>query len=307
MSNIRKVIVNNEINAVQITNANQFGFQFMSSGPVSISWGDSNITNYVYAYSSYNKALHNYSSTGTWNITISNPQNITALYFNYGSTWYGEKINTNVVWFKQFYNLTRLELTNATFSGEFGTIIGLYLSNLNSISLYYTSGSAYVFFTLTTKYCINFWKRCIYCNINTSTSFLNGTLSDIQFNLNITYIYLSAVSLTGSVDGILQNGYTSITYLYLYCSYASTSTLGTLINLQNFIIPNTLTTLSLNGIYSGGILDNFNFNNLTTFIITTSYFSSANLDSNTSFDNFVNKNNITLLIYGTGIGNYNFL
>jgi hypothetical protein len=131
------LMIVNEINALQITNANQFGFQFMSSGAVSISWGDGNVTNYSTAQSSYVKPLHNYSSTGTWNISISNPQNITGIYFYFGSGWYGEKINTNVIWFKQFYNLTKLELYNSTFTGELGVIINNYLTKLVYITYYY--------------------------------------------------------------------------------------------------------------------------------------------------------------------------
>ena len=118
LKNNSGICVNNEVSVLQIVNANAFGFQFMSSGPVTISWGDGTQNVYSSAQTTYVKPYKTYSSIGTWNISISNPQNITALYFQNGNTWYGELIATNSNWFSQFYNLQCIYLINSSFIGD---------------------------------------------------------------------------------------------------------------------------------------------------------------------------------------------
>lgn len=305
LTNNNKVLSNLEITSLQVVNTNAFQFRVITTGPIRVYHGDDSYVD-VPTKSTYYTITKTYSVVGTYNIVIANPENITALYFNSGNPWYSERINTNVSWFKQFYNLTRLDLVNTKFNGELGIIINSYLLKLNYISLYYTV-SDYNLITINTFYCKNLWNNLIYCNINSAKAIVIGSLTDISFNVNITFIYLSAVGLTGSLNGIIKNGYTSLTYFYIYVPYVNTNDISNLINFENWIIPDTLTSLSCNGLYEGGILDNFNFKNLTVFTIVSTHFTSANLDNNLSFYAFVAKTNISLTMYGGGISTTPFI
>lgn len=261
------ILVNNEINSLTIVGVNYFKFQFMSSGPVDINWGDGDNTVYSTAQSSYIAPSHPYPSTGTWNINITNPQNITALYFNYGSTWNGDKINTNVSWFSQFYNLNRLEIISmgTTFSGDLSIIMEQYLIHLTYLNLNLRGITDYTF-QINTEKCKNTWSRLTYLAVIIHTDknhCIFGSFSDISINYDIEAFFFGdpnngdILYLSGNLDGIIKNGYSKLSIFeigtYSNCSCS--------LDLDDWVIPDTLLNLQIN-VPSLFYVQNFNFKNI---------------------------------------------
>lgn len=288
------ICCNNEVSALTIANTNYFKFQLMNSGPVVINWGDSNATNLTSSQTTtYVTLTHTYTASGTYNIVITQPQNITALSFN-GSTWNGGKITSTVSWFTQFYNLTRLEVTDATFTGELSTVMEKSLPKLVYLNLFTSSNNC---FTINTANCKNTFSRLTYLNFGVYYN-IAGRFSDINLNTAITYIAVGdsnsglGLPLSGNIDGIFKNGYTVLTYLNLGFGKSITSTLS----FDNFIIPDTLVSMSVGipAAYPIFSLANFNFKNLTLFKIGG--FSAIDLSSNATFTTFASRSGLSLML-----------
>jgi hypothetical protein len=283
---------NNDISALTIANINYFRFQLMNSGPVTINWGDGNTTNLTSAQLiNYNVLIHTYTTSGTYNIVITQPQNITALFFN-GGSWNGDKITSTANWFTQFYNLTRLELRSVTFTGELSSVMEQSLPKLVYLNLYTASSNC---FSINTANCINTFSRLTFLNLGVYYN-ITGSFSNINLNTAITYISIgdgnsgSAVPLTGNIDGIFKNGYTAATYFNFCVSKNITSTLS----FDDFIIPDTLTSLYvfMPAAYPIFSLANFNFKNLTLFRIGN--FAAIDLSNNATFTTFASRSGLTL-------------
>lgn len=275
---MERILTNNNITSLQIVNTNVFIFDIISIGPIRVSWGDGSYTN-VPIKLNRTGISKTYTAYGTYNITITNPENITSIYIV--STLIATKINTNVIWFKQFKNLIYLQLENTTFIGDLATVIDTMI-NLNWLAVSHALSNSFLF---NVSNCKTFWQRALYINLTiTATSFI-GNSSDININNACQIAYFQNLPV-GNWSGIIKNGYTALQNIYIFTyQYSDVK----LMDIDTWIIPNTM--LAVNELQGNNIpcsnLVNFNFNNLTKFQTALNY--GVDLSNNTSFVLFASK------------------
>lgn len=281
-------LVNNEVNALRIENSDRVTIGLVTTGPISISWGDGTVLNLSTQTDRYN-ASKLYGSVGIWNISITNTENVKAIYFD--NTYLNakvDKINTSVSWFTQFRNIEYIFLYNATFNGDLGAVIES--SKLSRIWLRYDRQYN---FTFNISNCKSFWKRCVSVHLNIMGGNDKGSFSDIDLNLNISYINLTLPKCTGNVSGVIKNGYTSLTTIVVQGASLEIGAIG---SLDNFIIPDTLISITFGGFINLGYLKSFDFKYLTIFNIYSPC-TEINFANNTSFDFFA-ANSTSFFLYG---------
>ena len=289
-----KPLVNAEITSLQVVNTNGFQFKIVSTGPIRVYWGDGTYTD-VSTQASLYTINKTYSISGTYNIIVTNQGSVTTLQFNHAT--YAPKINTNVSWFKQFYNLQFISLSNANFNGELANIIEKMISVTRLFLVSYTAATSLRF---NVSNCKLFWNRCVYVYLNNAAflGLISGSVTDINLNLDCEVGYFFFMNITGDISGILKSGYTKITSLTYYTTASTTHV--NFINFEDLVIPNTLTYSYFRGITSFGRGDNFNFKNYIAFRCENG-FSDLVLDNNLSFTNSIQNNITDLILMGSNI------
>lgn len=290
--NSGNIVANTAITSLQVVNTNAFQFKVITTGAIRVYWGDNTYTD-IATQSNLYTINKTYSTSGTYNIIITNPDKVIRLQFDH--TTYAPKINTNVNWFSQFYNLQYIYLFNASFIGDLAPVI----ENINTMnSLYINYSSAYSFY-FNISSCKTFWTRCLFLYFYKSLN-VSGSFTDINLNNNITYIYIFIFnySVIGDCSGIIKNSYTSLTYIQLY---TLSNTLNNLSNLDDFIIPQTLLEIiNIRGqSTTHGSLTTFDFKNLIIYTTEGSY-SNVDLTNNISFNNFIQNNCTNFQLRFTG-------
>jgi hypothetical protein len=281
-------LVNAEVNALRVENTNAFAFGVVTTGPIRIYWGDGSYTDVGVKTTNY-LVVKNYASVGNWNITISGASNIMILYFNnYVSN---NKINTNLTWLRQFNNLKSLFLYCATFSGELGSVI-----DSMKVEWLYVEVPTAVPYTFNVSNCKSFWQRCKYIYFSSSYNIGAGSLSDIDMNLECAYIRLYYLRLTGSMAGIIKNGYTKLTDISIQTWVTQTFPFA---NISDWVIPDTLKTIvHLGDCGTYGSLNGFNFKNLISFYLPGAFSSPLDLRTNTTFINAIQQRMAYFILNG---------
>ena len=165
------VLANNELNALRIENTDRITIGFVTTGPISISWGDGTILNLTTQTSRYN-ASKLYSSIGNWNIVKTNPENVKEIYFDiYAGYKNVNKINTPVNYLLQFDNLTSMYIHDGTFSGNIGPVLAK-LQKLEKIYLRFVviGRNSYTINITDAK---TFWPKCKYLFIQSSFLYIS--------------------------------------------------------------------------------------------------------------------------------------